>query len=410
MFIKFRKLVLHNFLSFGDAEITLEGNGYTLVSGQNLNTDDSAFSNGSGKSAIFEAISWALTGSTIRGSRSIVNIHRSGGAYVRILFDVDKVSYDVIRSRDSDEFGTNLKIYINGIDKSGKGIRESEKLLGEYLPDLTSSLIGSVIILGQGLPQRFSNNTPSGRKEVLETLSKSDFMIEDLKNRISERKEALSLSIREVEDSMLSLNSRYTVLEENLGRDEDSLSKINNIEDLESQIKEQSEIIDKYSKQLNGLEDEVTSIENEIQEQRELYLSLQKEKSSAIALINEEKNSSITPLNLKHTEEKVKISNLQSTIERLSKIKDVCPTCGQKLPDVHKIDTTDLKAELADKQMKFSKLLVEVGTIKQENEQKKQDCYNQFEKKIEEKRTDVSVNESELRYFKECITCSLAVL
>ena len=81
-----------------------------------------------------------------------------------------------------------MKIIRNGEDVSGKGIRDSEKLLSEYLPDLTSSFLGSVIILGQGLPQRFSNNTPSGRKDVLEKLSKSDFMIEDLKQKVSDRK------------------------------------------------------------------------------------------------------------------------------------------------------------------------------------------------------------------------------
>ena len=44
----------------------------------------------------------------------------------------------------------------------------SSKILQEELPDLTSTLLTSVIIFGQGLPQRFSNNTPSGRKEILE--------------------------------------------------------------------------------------------------------------------------------------------------------------------------------------------------------------------------------------------------
>ena len=88
--------------------------------------------------------------------------------------------------------GGDLKIVINNEDRSGDGLRKSEALLAEYLPDVTSSLLGSVIILGQGLPHRFTNNTPAGRKEVLEKLSKSDFMIEDIKARISKRSTELA--------------------------------------------------------------------------------------------------------------------------------------------------------------------------------------------------------------------------
>ena len=91
---------------------------------------------------------------------------------------------------------------MNDKDVSGKGIRESEAILNKYLPDLTSQLIGSIIILGQGLPYKFSNNTPSGRKEVLEQLSKSDFMIQDLKDRINERSKLLTQNLRELEDKI----------------------------------------------------------------------------------------------------------------------------------------------------------------------------------------------------------------
>ena len=44
---------------------------------------------------------------------------------------------------------------------------------------------------------------------------------------------------------------------------------------------------------------------------------------------------------------KNKISYLEDEIKKLDSIKDVCPTCGQKLPNVHKVDTTDKKNELA---------------------------------------------------------------
>ena len=161
MLLKFESLVLHNFLSFGDVEVNLDDQGYVLVKGTNNCKLDNAKSNGSGKSSIWEAIVWAITGDTIRGTKDVISKYGSNGTYVEIVFKVDSDTYKIIRYKEYSNIGTNLKVFINGEDKSGKGIRDTEKLLEQYLPDVNSSLIGSVIILGQGLPQRFTNNTPS---------------------------------------------------------------------------------------------------------------------------------------------------------------------------------------------------------------------------------------------------------
>ena len=62
MHIEFKRLILHNFMSFGDAEIRFEDEGFIRVSGVNENPLDNAGSNGSGKSSLWEALIWALTG------------------------------------------------------------------------------------------------------------------------------------------------------------------------------------------------------------------------------------------------------------------------------------------------------------------------------------------------------------
>lgn len=187
MNLRFSRLYLYNFLSFGEAELVLDYSGFTLIRGNNLNPSDGAYSNGSGKSALWEALSWVLTGETIRGVRNVTNLNSDGGVLVEVQFSLDSIEYKIIRSRDHKQYKTGLKLYINGEDKSGTGIRDTQLLLQQYLPSLTPQLIGSVIILGQGLPQRFTNNSPAGRKELLEQLSRSDFMMEDLRSRVTER-------------------------------------------------------------------------------------------------------------------------------------------------------------------------------------------------------------------------------
>ena len=68
--IQFKKLIVHNFGSYGHTELDLQNRGFCLVSGQNNFVKDGALSNGSGKSIIFSAICYAITGETISGIRS----------------------------------------------------------------------------------------------------------------------------------------------------------------------------------------------------------------------------------------------------------------------------------------------------------------------------------------------------
>ena len=136
MHIEFRELTLHNFMSFGDAHLSFRDDGFIRVTGINENPDDNATSNGAGKSSLWEALVWALTGETIRGTSQIENLQGEDGTYVEIEFSIDKVPYKIIRAKNHKKLKTSLQIFIDGKDCSGKGIRDSEKLLTEYLPDI----------------------------------------------------------------------------------------------------------------------------------------------------------------------------------------------------------------------------------------------------------------------------------
>lgn len=347
MKIKLKHLILENFLSFGYAEIDLNDRGYVLVNGINNNPTDNATSNGSGKSSIWEAISYALTGETIRGiTKNLVNIHTEGGMRVELSFSIDNTEYKICRYREHKEFKNDIKFFVNGVDNSGKGVRDTEKLISEHLPDLTSSLIGSVIILGQGLPQRFSNNTPSGRKEVLEKLSKSDFMIEDIKKRISDRKIALNKNLREIEDSTLSKSSQLSVIEKQLSSYREQLSSLEDKTSYVEKIKDTQE-------KVAAVQLELDSLSNAISETRSLGDNLTDQLNSQITLYNAEVQSRRTTLDelIKNYQSqdlqlKADIRSLQNEILRLKSIVDICPTCKQKLPDVHKVDTTEREAQL----------------------------------------------------------------
>lgn len=366
MNIRFKKLKLHNFLSFGDAELSLSESGYTLVSGKNNCKDDLAKSNGSGKSSIWESIVWCLTGETIRGTKDIINRFTTGGAFVELNFSIDEDDYKIIRYKEYTKIGTNLKIFINDVDKSGKGIRDSEKLLTEYLPDLTSSLIGSVIILGQGLPQRFTNNTPSGRKEVLEKLSKSDFMIEDIKNKLSDRKNYLNNELRKFEDKILSLESKKSVIQSQLEKDENFLKEqpfidfVNEYADYDINISFLKSNISLHESHLK--ESEVKG--KEISEKYNKFDLDFKDFQLANATAYNEK---INPIVKQRIENQFKITQLNKDITNAKSVKDICPTCGQKLPNIHKIDTTEMEQEVSRLTQLNNELNETVQSLKKES-------------------------------------------
>lgn len=358
MNIKFNKINIQNFLSIGEASIDFSNNGYTLVKGYNNNKDDLATSNGSGKSSLFEAICWCLTGETIRGIKSdISNINTDDGAYVELNLEVSGDTWKIIRTKDHKLYKTNLKLIKNDQDISGKGIRDSSKILNEYLPDLTSSLIGSVIILGQGLPQRFSNNTPSGRKDVLEKLSKSDFMIEDLKDRIVRRKSFLSKELRKYEDFVLEYESKLSVFKDKLEQQTNELNTLKDKENLENEISNLTESKESLEKRIKELKNKTDYYNKNIQDLRIKYSTLSKKKSEISLKINNDKLKEISKedrwkskeledLNKKLAYIESTINSIKKEIKKIESIKDICPTCGQRIVGVIKPSTEQLENDL----------------------------------------------------------------
>ena len=127
MRVIFKTVRLQNFMSYEQELLTLDRHGYILVGGTNNNPIDNAKSNGVGKSSLFSAISWALTGLTISGSKEVANIYLDGTTSVELEFSVDDVDYVLVRTKNP----SNLKLFVNGENKSGKGIRDTEKILSE---------------------------------------------------------------------------------------------------------------------------------------------------------------------------------------------------------------------------------------------------------------------------------------
>lgn len=330
---------IENFMSFKSAVLSLNDSGFVTVAGRNDNVCDNSVSNGSGKSSLWEALLWCLTGDTVRGTKDVVNNKSDEGALVELDFVLNNKQYRVIRSKEHSIYKTNLKIFVDEKDVSGKGIRDSEKILSNLLSDVDVQLLSSVVILGQGLPQKFTNNTPSGRKEVLEKLTHSDFMIDDLKKRVTQRQGILSGRVSDTSAKLNGERSREEILARQQAESKSFLSK--SIDDVKKKL-------DSYRVEQSKLEEDVRSIEatkaelsaqiSEIQEKR---LSIKEKGTQEILNLKQRQTELCEPIKTSVAELTAQRKQIEKTIKEKKSIKDVCPTCGQRISGVVIPDTAD---------------------------------------------------------------------
>lgn len=371
MKLKFISIHFVNFLSFSEAFFDLDKSGFTLVSGINKNPSDQAISNGSGKSTFEDAICWVLTGTTIRGSKDIVNIQASDGAFVELVLLVDNKKYRILRSKDHSIYKTNLKIWQDDIDLSGKGIRDSQNILTELLPDLNPQLLGSIIILSQGLPFKFSDSTPSGRKEILEKLSKSDFMIQDLKDKVTQRKSELCMEIRNCQDESLKSNTELQLIQRILDEANIKFLDLNSID-----ITTLKDSISSDKVSLNNLILNKNSQENIL---KELSLQLQKNESDKqnfetqynqqLITLKDEQNIKLQEYQSQLTESTLKQNQLQQKIKDIESIVDICPTCHQKIAGIYKPDSSSYIKQYNEEKENFSIIKNKYDLIVKQNEE-----------------------------------------
>lgn len=344
-FIDFEKIIIHNFGSYGHTELDVKGKGFCLVSGQNNFKKDNALSNGSGKSFIWSAICYTITGETIQGLHTNlknINIEDDDKCYTTLIFKVNTDEYEITRTAEPK---SDLKIIKNGADVSGKTFRESEKKLGDLLPDLTRDLIASTIIIGQGMPNKFSSFSPSGRKDLLEKLTKSDFMIEDIKNRVTTRQTELERKINDCDISLAANRAKLETAEQELQKAEDEIK--NAVKpNFEADIEASDKLIKSIDKDITELTAAKKLKNDEVEAAQKELLGLSKEKTETTTELFKKYHEAIDPVKSEKLTTETTISNLNAEVRRLKAVKDVCPTCGQKLPGAVKPDTSKQEAEI----------------------------------------------------------------
>lgn len=168
------RLQLKNFLSYGPTLQTIEFSNYPLIclSGKN----------GHGKSALLDAITWALwgqarkTSATVKADHGLVHL---GQTQMMVIFDFEfnhqmyrvKREYAITYGKPlaTLEFGLLDKEKNSIIPLTGKTIRDTQTTIEQTL-HLSFEAFSNSAFLRQGSANEFSKKSPKERKEILASI------------------------------------------------------------------------------------------------------------------------------------------------------------------------------------------------------------------------------------------------
>lgn len=305
MDIKFKNISIINFLSLHEVEIQLESKGFVIVKGVN-NESAMTLSNGAGKSSIFDAIFWTITGETLRGTSEVVNeFYKKEGCNCKLDLIVNNIEYTIHRFKGDPTKGNTCLVYENGTLISDQTKKSQDVINNTISIAVSSDILGSIILLGQGLPYRFSNLSPIKRKDLLEIMSGSSNKIDKLKSQLETKTANYQADLSKHTQEVNKLSG------ENIGLNSSKLQ-------IENQIKE------KESK------DEIENKIKELFKNNEDYDTLINNSRDTIAALNTELNNFISVRDNLRSYISQQEGSKTTLRNNLNSIKSgVCPTCGR---------------------------------------------------------------------------------
>jgi DNA repair exonuclease SbcCD ATPase subunit len=327
--IKIKDLTVKNFMSVGNQTqaVDFEGEQLTLVLGENLDQggDDSGSRNGTGKTTIINALSYALYGKALTNIRAnnLINKTNSKGMLVTLQFEKDGNSYRIERGRGPNFF----KFYINNqeslVDESQGDSRQTQDDVNTLL-GMSHDMFKHIVALNT-YTEPFLSMRVNDQRQIIEQLLGITILSEKadlLKEQTRQSKDAITEETLKI-NAIQTANEKIEVsIEQLAGRQRAWVSK----------HKQDQEKLANAIDQLEHLD-----IESELEAH--------------------EKLANWTEHNNKMTSLRKELSTLEPALQRADKsvaklVKDItdlddatCYTCGQELH-------ADKKAEIAERKDK----------------------------------------------------------
>lgn len=303
--IKVKNITVKNFMSVGNTTqaINFDRNDLTLVLGENLDLGGDGSRNGTGKTTIINALSYALYGQALTNIKkdNLINKTNNKNMLVSLEFSIDDIDYRIERGRKP----AALKFYVNDaeteqFDDNAQGDsretqHEIEKVLG-----MSHDMFQHILALNT-YAQPFLSLRANDQRAIIEQLlgitvlserantikelakqTKDEISQESMRiNAIQEANKRIEQQIESIKQRSKAWNDKKQADLKDIASAIESLSHVNIDEEIENhrlltQYKEQKEIVDnaerwaksieqentRLSKQISTIENEIKNLEN----------------------------------------------------------------------------------------------------------------------------------------------------
>ena len=197
--MKIQQLTVKNFMSVGNATqaVDFEKENLTLVLGENLDQggDDAGARNGTGKTSIINALSYALYGTALSNIKkdNLINKINNKNMLVTLTFEKDGNSYRIERGRKP----TVLKFFVNEesqvlADDAQGDMRETQKDL-HHLFGMSHDMFKHIVALNT-YTEPFLSMRANDQREIIEQLLGITLL--------SEKAETLKEQVRQTKDTI----------------------------------------------------------------------------------------------------------------------------------------------------------------------------------------------------------------
>ena len=275
---------LFNFLSHRETKLELE-EGVNVFVGNN----------GSGKSSVIDALTYAFYGEHTRGSKANIVRRGSSGGYARVVFSVNGKRYVVERKFDKNG---NLEGATLRDEKGSLIVSGERRQFGESVSDTIEKILGLnyeemkvVAIIQQGELDKIISYKPKEFKELIneiigiEKLSRAyeamGEAIDSFKSKIYQRYGFGPDNLSQIESQLLDMKKKKGELELEVSSLKGQLEKISSERAQKEQEYQKAQLVKEKYEQLKGLREQ---FELHVRKVREELLKKESELKSDIPL------------------------------------------------------------------------------------------------------------------------------
>ena len=338
--LNIKNISVKNFMSVGNNAqgVRFDDKHLTLVLGNNLDLGGDGSRNGTGKTTIINALSYALYGEALTNIRrdNLINKTNGKGMIVSCDFELSGTEYRIERGRRPNV----LKLFVNGTEQDDQeqqgDSRETQKEI-EKIIGFSHQMFKHIVALNT-YTEPFLGMKNNDQRDMIEQL----LGIQEL----SEKADTLKERMKDTRDSIKEEEIRINAVKDSNARME------KNIKELESRSNawERNKTV-KLDEMADALE-----------QLKEIDIDEEINKHNTIVIIKDhEANLNILASNLSNTDNSLKRSTtkLVELESNLVKAKDgVCPACGQNTAhlDTHEEYTQELHDKISEEQEYFNNL------------------------------------------------------